>query len=413
MYVDSIYVKHFQEVAQLISPMTTAPMSGCLSFYYQLQQRNDNIFSVYTRDAAGLYEEIWKAGDPGNAVWNLAEAEFSAPYPKEVGVPGVPWPGHSAEMPPRRGAGDTAGSYSFLLFLCVSVLISLFPSLAFSTFLPSSVFSLPSSSTTSFSRRVFLNKGKYRKASQPTRFLGHTLPLNLHCGGVSSDEISQTPSTWTSLSNFSSWQQLWRFPLPEGTLLLNLKKKWLFFSFLLYSINNVIKVRNKHDFGPNLKQALGPLNFLWFKTVHLHWVVNVQCRRIRKFREAKQTKMPYTSPAKKRTNILVFILEDLFVSTYSNTYLYTCSGLPRWHGGKDSACRCRRRKRLGFNPWSRKTPWRRKWQPTPVFLPGKSHGQRSLADYSPWGLKESNNWAHTCAHTHTHSYFSTDNNPTK
>ena len=34
-------------------------------------------------------------------------------------------------------------------------------------------------------------------------------------------------------------------------------------------------------------------------------------------------------------------------------------------------------------------PWRRKWQPTPGFLPGKSHGQRSLAGYSPWGLKES------------------------
>lgn len=101
MYVDSVYIKHFQEVAQLISPMTTAPMSGCLSFYYQLQQRNGNIFSVYTRDAAGLYEEIWKAGDPGNAVWNLAEVEFSAPYPKEVRVPGVPWPGHSAEMPPH------------------------------------------------------------------------------------------------------------------------------------------------------------------------------------------------------------------------------------------------------------------------------------------------------------------------
>ena len=38
--------------------------------------------------------------------------------------------------------------------------------------------------------------------------------------------------------------------------------------------------------------------------------------------------------------------------------------------------------------WVRKIPWRRKWQPTPAFLPGKSHGQRSLADYSPWGCKE-------------------------
>ncbi|XP_059958263.1 MAM domain-containing protein 2 isoform X5 [Mesoplodon densirostris] len=84
MYVDSVYVKHYQEVAQLISPVTMAPMSGCLFFYYQLQQGNDNIFSVYTRDAAGLYEEIWQMGNPGNTDWNLAEVEFSAPYPMEV-----------------------------------------------------------------------------------------------------------------------------------------------------------------------------------------------------------------------------------------------------------------------------------------------------------------------------------------
>ena len=49
------------------------------------------------------------------------------------------------------------------------------------------------------------------------------------------------------------------------------------------------------------------------------------------------------------------------------------------------ACQCRRH---GFNPWVGKIPWRRKWQPTPVFLPGESHGQRSLACYSPWGHKE-------------------------
>ena len=43
----------------------------------------------------------------------------------------------------------------------------------------------------------------------------------------------------------------------------------------------------------------------------------------------------------------------------------------------------------GFSPWVGKILWRRKWQPTPVFLPGKSHGQRSLAGYSPWGHQES------------------------
>ena len=42
-----------------------------------------------------------------------------------------------------------------------------------------------------------------------------------------------------------------------------------------------------------------------------------------------------------------------------------------------------------FHPWVRKIPWRREWQPTPVFLPGECHGQRNLACYTPWGHKES------------------------
>ena len=49
------------------------------------------------------------------------------------------------------------------------------------------------------------------------------------------------------------------------------------------------------------------------------------------------------------------------------------------------ACQYRRHE---FNPWVRKTPWRRKWQPTPVFLLEESHGQWSLAGYSSWGHKE-------------------------
>ena len=51
---------------------------------------------------------------------------------------------------------------------------------------------------------------------------------------------------------------------------------------------------------------------------------------------------------------------------------------------KEFTCQCR----CGFNPWVSKIPWRRKWQPVPVFLLGKSHGQRTLVGYSPWGLKE-------------------------
>ena len=61
--------------------------------------------------------------------------------------------------------------------------------------------------------------------------------------------------------------------------------------------------------------------------------------------------------------------------------------LPWWLSGKESVCQCRRGKRCRFDPWVRKIPWRRKWQPTPVFLPGESHGQRSLVGYNPSGHK--------------------------
>ena len=60
--------------------------------------------------------------------------------------------------------------------------------------------------------------------------------------------------------------------------------------------------------------------------------------------------------------------------------------LPRWLCNKESACQCRR---LRFNPWAKKIPWRRKWHPLPVSLAGESHGPRSLVGYSPWGSKES------------------------
>ena len=51
-------------------------------------------------------------------------------------------------------------------------------------------------------------------------------------------------------------------------------------------------------------------------------------------------------------------------------------------GGTEPACQCRKHKRCRVNPWVRKIPWRRKWQPTPEFLSGESHGQRSLAGYN-------------------------------
>ena len=70
-------------------------------------------------------------------------------------------------------------------------------------------------------------------------------------------------------------------------------------------------------------------------------------------------------------------------------------GFPGGASGKEFTCQCRRHKRCGFDPWVKKIPWRRKWQTTPVSLPEKFHGQRSLAGYSPWGCKELDATEHT------------------
>ena len=63
-------------------------------------------------------------------------------------------------------------------------------------------------------------------------------------------------------------------------------------------------------------------------------------------------------------------------------------GFPRWHSGKESACHCRICRRHRFDFWVGNILWRRKWQPTPVFLSEKVYEQKSLADYSPWSHKE-------------------------
>ena len=58
-------------------------------------------------------------------------------------------------------------------------------------------------------------------------------------------------------------------------------------------------------------------------------------------------------------------------------------------GRSDGKSICLQCQRPGFDPWVGNIPWRRQWQPAPVLLPGKSHGQRSLVGYSPWGREES------------------------
>ena len=91
-------------------------------------------------------------------------------------------------------------------------------------------------------------------------------------------------------------------------------------------------------------------------------------------------------------------------SLYKSPCLSFIMDFPGGASGKEPVCQCRRCKRSRFDPWVRKISWRRAWQPTPVSLPGESHGQRSLVDYSPLDHKESNTTEHIRAYTHTHTH---------
>ena len=116
----------------------------------------------------------------------------------------------------------------------------------------------------------------------------------------------------------------------------------------------------------------------------------VACWKLKKY-SSKQSngEVPYSSTESLTTVMMSFLPQTPQL----------IQQLPRWHSGRESTCQCRRCRRCGFDPWVEKIPWSRKWQPTAASLPGKFHGQRSLADYSSWGHKESN----MTKHTHNHN----------
>ena len=79
----------------------------------------------------------------------------------------------------------------------------------------------------------------------------------------------------------------------------------------------------------------------------------------------------------------------MYISTYICIYYFSFFwGFPDGAVVNKPTCQCRRWRRCRFDPWLRKIPWNRKWQPTLVLLPGKYHGQRNLVGYSPWGRRE-------------------------
>ena len=87
-------------------------------------------------------------------------------------------------------------------------------------------------------------------------------------------------------------------------------------------------------------------------------------------------------------SILFCFIYSLEYNILNNCLLRAFLGFPGGASGKEPTCQCKTHKRSEFSSWIRKMPWRSVWQPTPVFSPGESHGQRRLAGYSPQGRKE-------------------------
>ena len=101
---------------------------------------------------------------------------------------------------------------------------------------------------------------------------------------------------------------------------------------------------------------------------------------------------------------------NVHTHTHTHTHLHVCTYLGFLYGssGKEATYQCRRHNRCPFDPLVGKIPWRRTQQSTPVFLPGESHGQRSMAGCSPSGCKElymTEGIQHAHMHIHIHIYM--------
>ena len=130
----------------------------------------------------------------------------------------------------------------------------------------------------------------------------------------------------------------------------------------------------------------GPLTFLvllplsvWFSLTSLphRWRCSLRSSPLRAPSSARPLwLLSHVSAGEPRSVTLAWLFS--WTSAFPTT-----KGVPGGTSGKEPACQCRRHKRCRFDPWVRKSPWRRAWQPTPVSLPGESQGQRSLVGYSP------------------------------
>ena len=143
---------------------------------------------------------------------------------------------------------------------------------------------------------------------------------------------------------------------------------------------------NEDDRGRNKNWWIHQFLCIWL--CYCYCLVTKSCPAFLQLHELQPTRVlsPWKFPGKNIGVRCHFLLQVIFPIQGSNLHFlhWQADSLPLSHlrsTGRYTRCR--------FDPWVGKSTWRRKWQPTPIFLTGESHGQRSLVGYSLWGQKES------------------------
>ena len=205
--------------------------------------------------------------------------------------------------------------------------------------------------------------------------------------------ICQQMSALLRLGLWASWQSftsMWHTPPNEGLPIVSIlfaSSKWRYRAFARRSDCWRKWTRTTKSYPNGISRGTREGSVCHLTLIPICWPCS-QDWTCHGGKEAEHKLQEGDLPTFCRTQGAQYSVMDYIGKQSKKGWIYVYVGLPGGASGKEPTSQCRRHKRFQFDPWVGKIPWRTVWKPTPVFLPGGSLGQRSLAGYSPQGRKE-------------------------